>query len=105
MMESSGDQIGPPSPRPNCYDLVEKPPFLRNLPLSKDRNVPEELDDPRDQVESCRGMPLLPVDYRGGVNAKPLGNMLLEQTQIKALLADVVSDGVQCLRIDRGKWS
>ena len=75
------------------------------LALSRQRDVPEELDDPRHEVESWRGMPLLPVGYGGGVNTKPLSNMLLKQTQIKTLLADVVSDGVQCLRIDLGKWS
>ena len=33
------------------------------LALSRERDVPEELDDPRDEVESWRGMPLLPTGH------------------------------------------
>ena len=50
-------------------------------------HVLEELDDPWDDVESWRGVRLLPVGYRGGVNSKPLGDILLKQTQIKTLLS------------------
>ena len=73
--------------------------------LSGERDVSEELDDPLDEVEPWRGMPPLPVGYRAGVNAQVLSHFLLKQAQTQSLLADVVSDGVQCLRIDRGNWS
>ena len=69
------------------------------LALSRERDVPEELDDSRDEVESWRGMPLLPVGYRGGVDAKPLGNILLKQTQIKTLLSEMILQRTQFFRI------
>ena len=62
------------------------------LALSRKRDVPEELYDPRDEVESWRGMSFLPVGYRGGVNTKLLGNILLKQTQVQTLLAEMVTE-------------
>ena len=44
-------------------------------------------------------MPLLPVGYRGGVNTKPLGNILLKQTQIKTLLSEMIPQRTQVFRI------
>ena len=74
-----------------------------NLDLK--RRVPEELDDPRDEVESWRCMPLLPVGYRGSVNTKPLGNILLKQTQINTPLSEMIPQRTQFFRIGRWKLS
>ena len=74
------------------------------LTLSRERDVPEELDDPRDEVEFWRGMPLLPVGYRGGVNTKPPGNILLKQTQIKTPLSEMITQRIQFFRIGWWRW-
>ena len=55
------------------------------------RHVPEELDDPRDEVESWRSTSPLPVGHRARIDTETLGYFLLKQSQIKALLAQVVS--------------
>ena len=62
------------------------------LALSRKREMLKEHDDPRDEVESWRGMPLFPVGYRGSVNTNLLGNILLKQTQVQTLLAEMVTE-------------
>ena len=74
----------------------------RALAHFRERDIPEELDDSRDEVKSWRGMPFLPVGHRVRVNTNPLGHFLLQEAQVKALLPEVVADGSHVAGI--GRW-
>ena len=74
------------------------------LALSRKRDVPEELDDPRDEVESWRRMPLFPVGYRGCVNTELLGHFFLQEAQIKTLPSEMIPQRTQFFRIGWWRW-
>jgi len=59
------------------------------------RRVPKKLNDLRDNVKSWGRASFLPISHRVRVNAELLGHFLLQEALVKALLAEVFSDGLQ----------
>jgi hypothetical protein len=65
------------------------------LALSRERDVPKELDDLRYKVKAWRGAPFLPIGHRVCGNAELLSHFLLQESQIETLLSEMIPQGTQ----------
>jgi len=56
--------------------------------------IAQESDDPRDEAYLRRGVVALPVDDGGFGDAELFGHLLLQESQIKSSLAEMIAERV-----------
>jgi len=66
-----------------------------------DWRIPEEIDDPRDEVHLGLAASGLPVADAVGIDAQKLSNLSLEEPQVESALAEVVAERFDLFRATR----